>query len=531
MLIIATMVFAVFNFPSVHAQTAQPQSWTTVAPLPTARGGFAVAVVNGRIYAIGGSTGTSTFNVNEMYTLGTNTWTSEAPMPTARTDCAVAVYNNEIYVIGGEVGGGYVGNNEVYDPATNTWQTEASMPTPRADLSANVVDGKIYLIGGGEYSNTSPFYSETDVNEIYDPANNTWSTGSPIPTAVYDYSSAVIDGEIYVIGGLQVLNSQGTSLYVNSNQVYNPQNNTWSSGADFPYPVAHAAAAATTGFSAPPLLYVIGGNFQDSYSSSVQIYDPVNDSWGTGVSMPTARAYLGVADVNDLLFAIGGFDGQNWLGTVEEYTPIGYGTVPPIIQVNSPLNKTYNEVTLNYTVDKNVDWTGYSLDNHANVTLNGDTELFNLTQGAHSIVVYANDSVGNMGASSKVFFSFDTLPPDIDVSMPMNQSYGSTDIQLTFFVDKPIASMSYSLDGQKNVTMDGNVTLPALSNGSHNLTIYVTDEVGNNGSATVYFNIAPFPTVLVVAAAVSVVIALALGYILFESKKPAKPQLKPAPKF
>ena len=49
--------------------------------------------------------------------------------------------------------------------------------------------------------------------------------------------------------------------------------------------------------------------------------------------MPTARAYLDVAVVNDVLYAIGGFDGQQWLNTVEAYTPIGYGTVPPIIQI------------------------------------------------------------------------------------------------------------------------------------------------------------------------------------------------------
>ena len=59
--------------------------------------------------------------------------------------------------------------------------------------------------------------------------------------------------------------------------------------------------------------------------------------------MPTARAYLGVADVNDIIYAIGGSDGQNWLDTVEAYTPVGYGTAPPIIQIISPENQTYRK--------------------------------------------------------------------------------------------------------------------------------------------------------------------------------------------
>ena len=148
--------------------------------------------------------------------------------------------------------------------------------------------------------------------------------------------------------------------------------------------------------------------------------------------MPTARAYLGVAVVNDVLYAIGGFDGQNWLNTVEEYTPIGYGTAPPIIQITSPENETYNKVTLNFTVNRDTEWMGYSLDNQANVTVMGETELLNLSQGAHNIILYANDSFGNMGSSNRVFFSVDTIPPNIVIMIPQNQSYGSTDIQLTF---------------------------------------------------------------------------------------------------
>jgi len=522
MLIIVIIVLPVFNFPITKAQTTHNQSsWTTTTPMPTARGGLGVATVNGEIYAIGGfSGGGLPVNVNEMFDPIANEWTTEAPMPTARSDFAIAVYNNEIYVIGGTVGNnGYLGNNEVYNPGTNTWETKASMPTPRADLSASVVNGKIYLIGGEEYSSTSPYYSETDVNEVYNPATNTWTTGAPIPMAVYGYASTVMDGDIYVIGGSQT-SSEGSNDYVNANQVYNPQNDTWSLAANLPSFVTYGAAAATEGFMAPPLLYVIGGFFVDSYTSNVQAYDSSNNSWVTGSLMPTARAYLGVAVVNDVLYAIGGFDGQNWLNTVEEYTPIGYGTAPPIIQITSPQNETYNKVTLSFTANRGTKWMGYSLDNEANVTVMGETELYNLSQGAHSIILYGNDSLGNMGSSGIIFFSVDTIPPNIVVTMPQNQTYGSTDIQLTFEVNKTVTWLAYSLDGEQNVTVIGNVTLPALSNGSHSLIVYATDEVGNTGSKTVYFNIAPFPTVSIVGVAATVTIALAAGYILFERRKP-----------
>jgi hypothetical protein len=129
-----------------------------------------------------------------------------------------------------------------------------------------------------------------------------------------------------------------------------------------------------------------------------------------------------------------------------------------------------------------------------------------------------------MGFSSKAFFSIDSLPPHIVIMIPQNQSYGSIDIQLTFTVNEATKYLSYSLDKNANMTIIGNVTLPALSNGPHRLTIYATDEVGNANSQTVDFNIAPFPMITITAAVVIVIIAVAAGYLFFKSRKTGKQQ-------
>jgi hypothetical protein len=165
---------------------------------------------------------------------------------------------------------------------------------------------------------------------------------------------------------------------------------------------------------------------------------------------------------------------------------------------------------------------GYSLDNHPNITLTSEPTLSGLSQGAHNVTIYANDSLGNMGSSNTVFFSVDTLPPIIDILLPQNQSYDSTDIQLTFSVNENVTYLAYRLDGQEKQAIAGNVTLAALANGSHTLTLYATDEVGNSGQKSVAFNIAPFPIVLLVAVIAIVTIVLAGGYLLVKRKKPSK---------
>ena len=217
------------------------------------------------------------------------------------------------------------------------------MPTPRADLSACVVDGKIYLIGGKEYSNISPNYAETDINEVYDPTTNSWTTEAAMSSAVYGYAAAVVDNQIHIFGGLKSSVVVGKNIFVDDNQVFDPQTDKWNLGANLTSVSSYGAAAATTGFTAPVRAYFIGGYSAVAFSDAVQVYDPLNDSWSAGEAMPTARAYLGLAIADDIIYAIGGFDGQNYLATVEKYTPVGYGTAPPQIFISSPDNKTYIE--------------------------------------------------------------------------------------------------------------------------------------------------------------------------------------------
>jgi hypothetical protein len=80
---------------------------------------------------------------------------------------------------------------------------------------------------------------------------------------------------------------------------------------------------------------------------------------------------------------------------------------PPKVSVLSPLNQTYrnSNVSLVFTVDKSVNWIGYSLDGQQNVTITGNSTITDVTYGLHNVTVYANDTFGNMGASQTVNFT------------------------------------------------------------------------------------------------------------------------------
>ena len=89
-------------------------------------------------------------------------------------------------------------------------------------------------------------------------------------------------------------------------------------------------------------------------------------------------------------------------------------TTPPTISILSPEYKTYatNEVSLTFTVSEPASWIGYCLDGQENQTIAGNTTLFDLADGLHNLVVYAEDASGNIGASEFVQFTVEAGEPE-----------------------------------------------------------------------------------------------------------------------
>jgi hypothetical protein len=115
----------------------------------------------------------------------------------------------------------------------------------------------------------------------------------------------------------------------------------------------------------------------------------------------------------------------------------------------------------------------------------------------------------------------DITPPTISIFSPENKTYNLENISLTFTVDKPIAYVWYSLDhyGKIGILPTTNANLSGLSEGTHNLTLYVSDEVGNKASKTVYFSVEEPITTPLIAAAVIVLALLDLGLLTYYFKK------------
>jgi hypothetical protein len=86
-------------------------------------------------------------------------------------------------------------------------------------------------------------------------------------------------------------------------------------------------------------------------------------------------------------------------------------TSAPKITDLSVIDTDSGDRMLSFNVDAETSWVGYSLDNQANVTVNGDAVLKNLSTGTHIVTVYAEDTAGNKGASETLYFTVEE--PDL----------------------------------------------------------------------------------------------------------------------
>jgi hypothetical protein len=80
--------------------------------------------------------------------------------------------------------------------------------------------------------------------------------------------------------------------------------------------------------------------------------------------------------------------------------------LPPSIRIIKMQNESYqNNLPIEFSVDEPISWMGYSLDDKTNVTFMGNTTLNELAFGPHKLVVYANDTLGNIGTTGTLNFT------------------------------------------------------------------------------------------------------------------------------
>ncbi|GAB4364021.1 MAG: hypothetical protein Kow0042_02300 [Calditrichia bacterium] len=299
------------------------QQWQFKAPMPTARKGMAVAVLQDKIWVIGGHThGHQPLNTVEAYDPINNLWDSQVPdLNFNREDATAQTWNEKIYVFGGIDGNLTIGAVEMYDPNGGSWQTVTTMPNPRRGMASLTVDSTIWLIGGATAQGIV-----TDAVDVYHPESNSWETlPGHLNIARGDAMAAQINGECYVFGG----HFFGP---ISSYEKYNKTTQSWEVVGDMPYHCGSAGYA-----SSPDRVWIAGGIGQSGILDKLQVFHIFggNSEWLIGPPLNTPRRELVSAIVQDKIYAIGGRGhmGGSFMNTVEELSLV----VPIVEEKTTPI--------------------------------------------------------------------------------------------------------------------------------------------------------------------------------------------------
>ena len=193
-------------------------TWSSITPLPQARGAGALVRVGRKLHFFGGLD--HNFNDRgEHWVLDLRkptVWREAAAMPNPRNHLGYALAGTKIYAIGGQhvlnEEQGNVADVHAYDVITGTWSQVASLPQPRSHThnSTFVIGGDRLVIAGGATNDTVTL---TNLLE-YDSAGDRWFNLGEMPEPRSAAVAKVLAGHIIVTGGTTAVISPKTDTWI-----------------------------------------------------------------------------------------------------------------------------------------------------------------------------------------------------------------------------------------------------------------------------------------------------------------------------
>ncbi len=161
---------------------------------------------------------------------------------------------------------------------------------------------------------------------------------------------------------------------------------------------------------------------------------------------------------------------------------------PPIVTIFSPVNQTYSSTNVRLEVGANegVSSWRYSLNGGSNVSFVPNVTLA-AVEGGNSLVVYAEDFVGNVGSES-VVFEVDTTPPTINVISPENKSYSTNRIIVEISANDSRLGSVWWFNGSQTIPYNG-PAYHSFTEGENTIQVFANDTLGNYNVKNVSFRV------------------------------------------
>ncbi|KAJ9592761.1 hypothetical protein L9F63_015572, partial [Diploptera punctata] len=185
---------------------------------------------------------------------------------------------------------------------------------------------RIIYIAGGYLRNS------LDLLEAFNADDRSWTQLAKLTVPRSGLGGAFLKGMFYAVGGRN--NSPGSSYDSDWVDRYNPVMDQWRHVVPCQFLVIEYDPEEDRWTNVRPmhtkrlgvgvavvnrLLYAIGGYDGTDRLASGECYHPENNEWNMIKPMKTKRSGAGIAALNQYIYIVGGYDGQRQLKTVERY--------------------------------------------------------------------------------------------------------------------------------------------------------------------------------------------------------------------
>nr|XP_036864380.1 kelch-like protein 4 [Manis javanica] len=352
--------------PTVEKYDLRTNSWQHCGTMSNLRVQFGVAVINNKLYVLGGGNDFKTLNIVECFDPDSKIWTVMPPMLTARyalgvlrltedttenlLDAACLLQLTQVIEVcsnflikqlhpsnclGILSFGDARGCTELLRVAHKYTMLLADLedrPVFTADLECQkllIEAMKYHLLPERRHMLQSPrtkprkstvgaLYAVGGMDamrgnstiEIYDIRTNSWQHCSSMSNRRLHFGVAVINNKLYVLGGIDDFQT------LNTVECFDPASRIWTVMPPMSTP-RHGLGAAT--LEGP--MYAVGGHDGSSILNTVERWDPEGRQWTYVANMSTRRGRVGVVALNGKIYAIGGFDGRSCLKSMECFDP------------------------------------------------------------------------------------------------------------------------------------------------------------------------------------------------------------------
>lgn len=231
------------------------------------------------------------------------TWSMTGPMSVARFINSASMLQDGRFMVAGGATPPFFGTTksvDILNPETRVFTPAAPMSVARVSHQQNTLaDGKVLITGGRPALFGAPGSVAYNSAEIYDPATDTFMPAGTMNANRRSHRDILLDdGRVLITGGTPALAGDATSLSLQSAEIYDPEDGTFTPVGDMNYArQSHHLVKLLDG-----RVLVVGGGAGPGLSNpltTMEIFDPSTDSFTPAASMTKARMTCAVTLLAD----------------------------------------------------------------------------------------------------------------------------------------------------------------------------------------------------------------------------------------